>query len=266
MLSQMVTAVPAGSAAAPAGSAPAWIIAATFVAAAGMDLSLGVRQLVPQAALQTATESRQARRIEIQILLFGHLDRNGLEAVQPRRTAERPSAGTVTPEHLGFIPGSDLPHFDACMEFRRKLPHELPEIDATFGSEIEDETRAIELLLGTRELHVQPALTNLQQRNPVRLLLPLLLLELGDDVFLCRPANDLGGGVTGGLTPFGHRAVQCHHGAEGGPAVSLHDDAVTGSQRRVDTKIFEKEGLRSADRVKLDRNVRRRLPGHVAPV
>src|SRR5262245_49626955 len=51
------------------------IVAAPFVTAAGVRLTAGVRQLVPETALQAAAQARELRGIEAQILLLRHLDR-----------------------------------------------------------------------------------------------------------------------------------------------------------------------------------------------
>ena len=45
----------------------------------------------------------------------------------------------VAAEHLRLVADADLPHLDARAELGRQLPHQLAEIDAAFGREIEDE-------------------------------------------------------------------------------------------------------------------------------
>src|SRR3989442_15787055 len=54
----------AAGAAAAAGTAARRVVAAAFAAAAAVVHTLGVRQLVPQAAFEPAAEAGQLRRIE----------------------------------------------------------------------------------------------------------------------------------------------------------------------------------------------------------
>src|SRR5262249_41561775 len=98
-------------------SAARRIIAAAFTSAAAVLHTLGVRQLVPQTALQPAAQTRKLRRIQAQILLLRHLDRDGLERLQKRRAAERTAARAVAADDLRFVPDTNLPHFDSRPEF-----------------------------------------------------------------------------------------------------------------------------------------------------
>src|SRR5690606_36436612 len=120
----------------------------------------------------------------------GHLDRHGLEAGEERRAADRTSAGAVSADGLRFVADANLTHLDARPELARELAHQLAEIDACFGGEIEDEARSVERLLDARELHREPPLADLQQGNAVRLTLAMLLLHPRDDVFVRRHADD----------------------------------------------------------------------------
>ena len=161
---------------------PRRVVAAAFAAAAAVLHAFGVGQLVAQAALQPAAQARQLRRVEAQLLLLRHLDRHRLERRQKRRAAERTAARAVAADHLRFVAHADLPHLDARAELRRELAHELAEIDAAFGREIEDQPRTVERLLDARELHAEAALADLQRRDPVRVTLALLVLQPHDDV------------------------------------------------------------------------------------
>src|SRR5206468_3410443 len=111
-----------------------------------------------------------------------HFDRYRLERREERRTAQRTAAGAVAPDHLRFVPHTDLPHLDARVELSRQLTYELPKIHSAFGGEIENEPCAVERLLGLRELHSQATLPNLQRRNPMRIALTLLVLQPQDDI------------------------------------------------------------------------------------
>src|SRR5262245_7004693 len=100
-----------------AGAAAGRIVAAALVSTAAVDDALRVRQLVPQAALQAAAQPRQLRRVETEVLLLRHLDRDWLEGLQEGRAAQRPAAGAVAADHLGFVADADLAHLDARAEF-----------------------------------------------------------------------------------------------------------------------------------------------------
>src|SRR5205814_7626985 len=118
-----------------------------------MDLPLGVRQLVAEAALQPPAQSGELRGIQAEILLLGHLDRDGLERRQEGRAAQGAAAGAVAPEHLGLVPHPDLPHLDTGLELRRELPDQLAKVDARIRREVENEPGSVEGLLDARELH-----------------------------------------------------------------------------------------------------------------
>jgi hypothetical protein len=156
-----------------------------------VHLAFGIRQLIAKTALQPAAKTRQPGRVQVEILPFGHLDGNWFETVQPRRAAERPPARPIAAEHFGLVTGTNLTHLNSGVEFRGELTHELPEIDAPVSREVENQPRAVKLLFGFRQLHFQVALADFQQRNTVCLLLPLLLLQPGQDILLGGPAKDL---------------------------------------------------------------------------
>src|SRR5262249_21047998 len=136
----------ARSAVAAAGAAPGWIVAAAFAAAAAVDDTFRVRQLVAQAAFQAAAEARQLRRIQAQILLLRHLDRDGFERRQEGGAAKGAAAGAVATEHLRFIAHAYLPHLDSRMKLCRQFTNELAKINASVGGEVEDEPRSIQHL------------------------------------------------------------------------------------------------------------------------
>src|SRR5258706_15368345 len=89
------------------------VAAPAFVAAAAATHALRVRQLVAEAALEPAAQAGEPRRIQAQVLLLGHFDRDRLECVQPGGAAQRPAARSVAAEHLGFVARADLAHLDA---------------------------------------------------------------------------------------------------------------------------------------------------------
>src|SRR6185436_16921503 len=163
--------------AAAAGTAARRVVAAAFAAAAAVRDALGVGQLVAQAALQAPAQPRQLRRVEAQVLLLGHLDRDRLERLQEGRAAERTAAGAVAAVHLRLVADADLAHFDSRPELGRQLAHQLAEVDAAVGGEIENQLRAVERLLDPRQLHAEAALADLQERDAICLLLAMLMLE-----------------------------------------------------------------------------------------
>src|SRR5690349_7520485 len=103
--------------------------------------ALRVRQLIAQAALQAAAESRELRRIEAQVLLLGHFDRDRLERLQERRAADRTAARAVAADDLRLVAHADLPHLDSGAELARELPDQLAEVNSRVGREIENQLR-----------------------------------------------------------------------------------------------------------------------------
>src|SRR5262249_32649584 len=145
--------------------------AAALVGAAAVLDALAIRQLVAQTALQPAAHPRQPGRVEAEVLLLRHPDRDRLEGLQPRGAAERPPARPVAAEHLRLVADADLPHLDAAAEVRRQIPDQLAEIDPALGGVIEDEPRAVEHLFHPRQLHRQAALADLHQADALGFLL-----------------------------------------------------------------------------------------------
>src|SRR5689334_1350231 len=114
--------------AAAAGPAAARIVAAAFAAAAAVDDAVGVRQLVSQAALETAAQTGQLRRIQAEVLLLRHLDRDRLERGEKRGAAQRPPARSVAAEHLRLVAHANLAHLDACVELGGQLADKFAEV------------------------------------------------------------------------------------------------------------------------------------------
>src|SRR5262245_39631181 len=130
-----------------AAAAAGRVVAAAFAATAAVDLALGVRQFVTQTALQPPAQPRQFRRVEAQVLLLSHLDRDRLERMEKRGAAERPPARAVAAEHFGLVADAHLPHLDPRAQLGRQLADELAEIDTPLSREVEDDPRAVERLL-----------------------------------------------------------------------------------------------------------------------
>src|SRR5581483_73801 len=149
-----------------AGAAARRVVAAAFAAASAVHDAFGVRQFVAQAALQPAAQARKFRRIQAEILLLRHFDRDRLERLEEGRAAQRPAARAVAAEHLRLVANTDLPHLDPGAELAGKLPDELAKIDAAICGEIKDQLRSVEGLLDTGQLHAEPAFAYLERRNP----------------------------------------------------------------------------------------------------
>src|SRR5581483_10524314 len=183
----------AAAACAPAAAAAAArrVVARALAAAAAVLDAFGVRQLVAQAALEPSAQTRQLRRVQAQVLLLRHLDRHRLERVQEGRAAQRAAAGAVPADHLRFVADADLAHLDARAEFARELAHQLAEVDARVGGEVEDQLRAVEGVLDARQLHREAALADLHVRDPKRLAFAPLVPLARDDVLARREAHDL---------------------------------------------------------------------------
>ncbi len=243
---------------------PVGIAAAAFVAAAATLHAFGVRQLVPEAALQAAAQSGQPRGIQAEILLLGHLDRHRLERVQPGRAAQRAAAGAVSAEHLRFVARADLPHLDARVKLGRELADQLAKIDAPFGGEIKNQPRPVEQLLDARQLHLEPALANLEQRDAMRFLLALLPLEAHRHVFERSPSGrrdweNVQGAARRSSTTDGVATIE----PTARSRLRLHDDLVAGHRRRIGKQqIVQQERLRPPDRRELDRDEAKRVSGH----
>src|SRR6476646_9646227 len=238
------------AAAATAGAAPGRIVAAALAPAAAVLDALGVRQLVAQAALQPSAQPGQLRWVEAQVLLLGHLDRDRLEGLQERRAAERPAARAVAAVHLRFVAHADLPHLDPRAELRCQLADQFAEIDAPVGGEIEDQLRAVERLFDAGELHAEAALANLEQRDPVRLLLAMLVLHPRDDVVAGGDADDPRRLIAARRPLRFELRNRPDHRAKRRRAVALDDDGVAEARRRL--RVPDHIRARAADRRQLD--------------
>src|SRR5690606_1417754 len=111
--------------------------------------------LVHQAAHQTAATSADLRRVERQPLVLRELERYRLQLGEPRRAAQLSAAAAHAAEQRGLVPHADLLQLDPGAERTREVPHELTEVDALLGREIDDELVAVELPFGFRHLHAE---------------------------------------------------------------------------------------------------------------
>jgi hypothetical protein len=234
-----------------AGTAAGWVVAAPFASASPVDDALGIGQLVPQAALEATAEARQLRWVQTQVLLLGHLDRDWLERRQKSRAAKRPTAGSVPPEHLGFVAHADLPHFDPRVKLRRQLAYQLPKVDPSVRREVEDQSRTIERELDACQPHSEAALADLEETNSVRLTFALLLLEPHRDVVPAGKA-DARRGVDHGTALFDQLRNPTDDRRQRGTTLGLHDDLVARPRDLIGREIGEYVRLHAADRCQLD--------------
>src|SRR6202011_5030320 len=95
--------------------------------------------LVAQAAHQAPARAGDLRRIERQTLILGNAEIDGSELGEPRRGAILASAAAYAIQSLGLIAHPDLFQLDAGAEERREIAHQVAEIDALVGREVERE-------------------------------------------------------------------------------------------------------------------------------
>jgi hypothetical protein len=111
------------------------------------------------------------------VLPFGHLDRDRLESLEPRRATQGAATRPVSAEDPRLVAGSNLSHLDPTTELRSQVANEISEIDSLLRREIEEETRSVELLLDPNQLHRQTAFLDLHHSDAMRVSLALLLFE-----------------------------------------------------------------------------------------
>ena len=257
-------------AAAPRLAAAAGAAAARIVAARLHCRSRRARAPWRSAARSADSTSSRPHRpdsfdgFETEVLLLGHLDRDRLERVEKGRAAQRAPAGAVAAEHLGLVAHADLTHLDAGAELRRQLANQLAEIDSALGSEIEHQPRPVERLLDPRQLHRQPALPHLHQRDAMRLTLALLLRPARDDVLVRGQADRAVRRISRHHTPSGYLRIRADHDPEGGAVFGLHHDGVADLRRRCRRLVRNHETLRPAYRRQLDRDNAWRIHGRYA--
>jgi hypothetical protein len=101
----------------------------------GENLGIGF-VLVPQATHETAAQAGYFRRVEGQVLVFGHLDGNRLKIAKERRATEKPTAWADAAQHLRFIPYADLPQLDARAKDGGQVLDQLAKVDASFRGKV----------------------------------------------------------------------------------------------------------------------------------
>ena len=89
-------------------------------------------------------------------------------------TAERPSADTDSADDFCFIPDTDLPQLDSCLENTRQILYQLSEIDTPVRCKIKENLVIVKGIFRVDELHLQLMLADLLETDPEG----ILLLEL----------------------------------------------------------------------------------------
>src|SRR5262245_40373046 len=80
--------------------------------------------LVAQATLEPPAHAGELRRIEREVLLLGHLDRDRVEFPQPRRAAKLAATRADRAHELGFVAGADLLHLDPHAQLLGDVTHQ----------------------------------------------------------------------------------------------------------------------------------------------
>ena len=117
--------------------------------------------LIFQAAHQAAAHARNFRRVERQILILRHIDRNRMEVLQIRAAAQLTPASAQTADHLRFVAHADLPQLDARAEHAGQILDQLAEVHATVGGEVKQHFVHVERAFRRDQIHFQPALFDL---------------------------------------------------------------------------------------------------------
>src|SRR5437867_5240809 len=146
-----------------------------------LELDVGL-VLVAQAALEPPAHAGELRGVQRQALLLRHLDRHGLELLQPRGAAQLAPAGADAAGHLGLVARADLLHLDARAQELGELPSEVAEVDALRTREEEGHLARVEGRLGLDQLHGEVPAAHQLERRPVVLPLALEVLVLARSI------------------------------------------------------------------------------------
>ena len=112
-------------------------------------------ELVAQAAHQATADAANFGRVERQVLLFCHADRNRLKLSAKARAAELLTALGIATHQAGLVTHADLAHVDANVQRRGQVLDELTEIDALLGGKVEHSLLAAEQVLDADRLHLE---------------------------------------------------------------------------------------------------------------
>ena len=177
-----------------------------------------------QATHQAAAYTRDLRRVERQVLILCHIDRNRVEILQIRAATQLAPAGAQPADHLGLVAHADLPQLDARAEHARQIFNQLAEVDAPVGGKVEQHLVHVERTFRPNQIHLQPALLDLALADDKRVVRTLFVAH--DRLFIrfSRHAHHM-------LERLDDRLV-------GHLGVALHALAVFQSARRFDDNVL----------------------------
>ena len=139
-------------------------------------------ELVGEAAEQASAVARDLHRVQREVLLLGHLDRHGAQAVGDRVAAEGPAAHAHPAHHPGLVAHPDLAQLDAHLEGRDQVAHQVAEVDALLGREEEQDLLLVQEVVRAHQLHVEAARGDPLARRLVGLLLAHAVLAQAREV------------------------------------------------------------------------------------
>src|SRR5499427_360422 len=114
-------------------------------------------ELVEQAALEPTAVAEEPSVRERHVLGLGHLDGDGIEALQIRRAAELATAGADAIHELGGVARPDLAHLDAGVELVSEVADEIAEVHALLRAEEHGNAAMARIDLHVHDLEPEPA-------------------------------------------------------------------------------------------------------------
>ena len=112
-------------------------------------------ELITQTAHQAAANAADLGRVERQVLLFCHANRDGLKLSAKARATELLAALGIAAHQAGLVAHADLAHVDANMQRRGQILDELAKIDALLGRKVEHGLLAAKQVLDAHRLHLE---------------------------------------------------------------------------------------------------------------
>ena len=103
--------------------------------------------LVAQAAHQAAAAARDLHGIQGKLLVFRHLDGDGVKLSQEAHAAEGTAAAPESADDLGLVARSNLPQLDPCFETPGEPAYQLPEINPLLGAKQEGSAIALDIVV-----------------------------------------------------------------------------------------------------------------------
>ncbi len=123
-------------------------------------------------------------------MLLGHLYPNRVELGEEGGAAERAPTVSQPASHLRFVAHPHLMELHAGAKGPGQVPHQRAEVDPSFGTEVNDDARAVEGRLRLDELHRQPVLGDLPGGDLHRLPLAPGVALVFAQVILAGQADD----------------------------------------------------------------------------